>query len=165
MKLKGLVWFFTIALIIISLWELSYTWVVRNYEGKVKAQAERIVKNSQPGLSPEQKEAAVKIKTQRILDSTKDKKIFPVVGTTYQKCKENELNLGLDLQGGISVTMDVSLEGLIRSMSNNPKELSLDAFDMETSKLAIVLDSREAPELENGFVPCAINIGLNVHDT
>jgi SecD/SecF fusion protein len=122
MKLKGLVWFFTIALIIISLWELSYTWVVRNYEVKVKAQAERIVKNSQPGLSPEQKEAAVKIKTQRILDSTKDKKIFPVVGTTYQKCKENELNLGLDLQGGISVTMDVSLEGLIRSMSNNPKD-------------------------------------------
>lgn len=125
MKLKGLVWFFTIALTIISLWELSYTWVIRNYEGKVKTQAERIVKNSQPGLSPDEKDAAVKIKVQRILDSTKDKKIFPVVGTTYQKCKENELNLGLDLQGGISVTMDVSLEELIKSMSNNATDPAL----------------------------------------
>ncbi|MBK7883257.1 MAG: protein translocase subunit SecD [Chitinophagaceae bacterium] len=125
MKLKGLVWFFTIALTIISLWELSYTWVVKSYEGKVKAQAERIVKNTQPGLSPEERDAAVKIKMQRILDSTKDKKIYPLVGTTYQKCKENELNLGLDLQGGISVTMNVSLEGLIKSMSNNPKDAAL----------------------------------------
>jgi SecD/SecF fusion protein len=31
----------------------------------------------------------------------------------------------LDLQGGISVTMNVSLEGLIKSMSNNPKDLRL----------------------------------------
>ena len=50
MKLKGLVWFFTIALIVISLWELSYTWVVRSYESKVKAQAERQVKKANPNL-------------------------------------------------------------------------------------------------------------------
>lgn len=125
MKLKGLVWFFTIALILISLWELSYTWVVRSYESKVKAQAERIVKKQSAGLSPEEKEILVKIKTQQILDSTKDKSIYPVVGTTYQKCKENELNLGLDLQGGMSVTMDVSLEGLIKSLSNNPRDAQL----------------------------------------
>jgi SecD/SecF fusion protein len=125
MKLKGLVWFFTIALIVISLWELSYTWVVRSYEKKVKAQAERLVKAQSTNLSPEEKELLVKAKTQKILDSTKDKSIFPVVGTTYQKCKENELNLGLDLQGGMSVTMDVSLEGLLKSLSNNPRDPQL----------------------------------------
>jgi SecD/SecF fusion protein len=54
--------------------------------------------------------------------ASKDKEIFPLVGTTYQKCKENELNLGLDLQGGLSVTMDVSLDGLLKSLSNNPKD-------------------------------------------
>ncbi len=125
MKLKGLVWFFTIALIIISLWELSYTWVVRSYENDVKAQAERIVKKQSPNVSPEERAALVKIKTQKILDSTKDKSIYPFVGTTYQKCKENELNLGLDLQGGMSVTMDVSLEGLLKSLSNNPRDPQL----------------------------------------
>ena len=125
MKLKGLVWFFTIALILISIWELSYTWVVRNYESSVKATAERQVKKSTSNLSTEDFNSLVKAKTQHILDSTRDKAIYPVVGTTYQKCKENELNLGLDLQGGISVTMDVSLEGLIKSLSNNSKDPKL----------------------------------------
>lgn len=127
MKLKGLVWFFAIALILISLWELSYTWVVRSYEGKVKLQAERLVKSQNPAVNTKSDEFAllVKARMQHILDSTRDKSIYPVFGTTYQKCKENELNLGLDLQGGMSVTMDVSLEGLIASMSNNPKDPAL----------------------------------------
>lgn len=125
MKLKGLVWFFTIALILISIWELSYTWVVRSYEGKVRAQAEKLVKPQTAGLSAEDKEDLIKAKTQHILDSTRDKKIYPLVGTTYQKCKEYELNLGLDLQGGMSVTMDVSLEKLLSSQSNNPKDPAL----------------------------------------
>ena len=50
MKLKGLIWFFSIALILISLWELSYTWVIRSYEGKVKVQAEKFVKSQYPGV-------------------------------------------------------------------------------------------------------------------
>ena len=125
MKLKGLVWFFTIALIFISLWELSYTWVIRNYEGKVKAQAEKQVKSQFPDVKGEDKDLLVKNRMQRMLDSTRDKSIYPLVGTTYQKCKENELKLGLDLQGGMSVTMDVSLEGLLKSMSNNSKDPAL----------------------------------------
>ena len=125
MKLKGLVWFFAIALTIISLWELSYTWVVKNYESEIKAKAEKQVKNSQPGLKGDSKDSVVKLRMQRNLDSTKDKSIYPLFGTTYQKCKENELNLGLDLQGGISVTMDVSLEGLLKSLSNNAKDPTL----------------------------------------
>ena len=122
MKLKGLVWFFTIALILISFWELSYTWVVRSYEGKVKEQATRLVKKETAGMSEDDRNDVIKAKTLHILDSTKEKPIYPLVGTTYQKCKEYELNLGLDLQGGMSVTMDVSLEGMIKSLSNNPKD-------------------------------------------
>jgi SecD/SecF fusion protein len=125
MKLKGLIWFFTIALTLISLWELSYTWVVRNYEGKVKTQAERFVKSQYPDAKGESKDLLVRSRMQAILDSTRDKEIYPIVGTTYQKCKENELNLGLDLQGGMSVTLDVSLEGLVKSISNSPKDPAL----------------------------------------
>ena len=126
MKLKGLVWFFTIALILISLWELSYTWVVRNYESGVTAQAAKLVKRTAPGLKERDLiDAAVKLKKDSILLATKDKAIFPITGTTYQKCKENELNLGLDLQGGISVTMDVSLEDLLKTLSNNSKDPAL----------------------------------------
>ncbi|HTC01102.1 MAG TPA: protein translocase subunit SecDF [Ferruginibacter sp.] len=125
MKLKGLVWFFAIALTLISIWELSYTWVVRSYETKVNLQAEKYVKSQYPDATGDDKVALVKTRTQHILDSTRDKAIYPIAGTTYQKCKENELNLGLDLQGGISVTMDVSLNGLLKSLSNNPKDPAL----------------------------------------
>ena len=125
MKLKGLVWFFTIALVLISIWELSYTFVVRNYESSVKAQATRLVKNQTAGMNAEERDEIIKTKTQHILDSTKEKEIYPIVGTTYQKCKEYELNLGLDLQGGMSVTMDVSLQGLLKSLSNNPRDPTL----------------------------------------
>ncbi len=125
MKLKGLVWFFTIALILISLWELSYTWVVRNYESTVTAQAAKIAKRVSGQTKGDTFDAALKNSKDSILIATKDKAIFPLVGTTYQKCKENELNLGLDLQGGLSVTMDVSLDGFLKSLSNNAKNPAL----------------------------------------
>ena len=60
-----------------------------------------------------------------ILDSTKNKAIYPLFGFSYKECKKNELALGLDLQGGMNVTLDVSLEGLIKGLSNNPKEPTL----------------------------------------
>ncbi len=125
MKMKLLGWITAIFLTIICLWELSYTWAVRNHETKMHEKAEKIVKK-QPGftqLSADEKDALIKAKTDRLLDSTRDKNIY--LGSTYQQCKENELNLGLDLQGGMSVTMDVSLEGLIRSLSNSPRDKQL----------------------------------------
>jgi SecD/SecF fusion protein len=125
MKLKGLVWFFAITLILISIYQLSFTWVVNSYEAKMKQKAEKIVKMAHPGITGDEKDVLVKAKFQRILDSTRDTKIYPLLGTTYLKCKENELNLGLDLQGGMNVTLNVDLEGVIKSLSNNPKDPQL----------------------------------------
>ncbi len=134
MKLKGLVWFFTIALTILSLWELSYTWVVRNYENSVTEKATKIVKKAFPDLKGDSRDAAIEFRKRKILDSTAEKKIYPVFGNTYKECKENELNLGLDLQGGISVTMDVSLTDLVKSLSNNSKNpLLLNAIQTAVS--------------------------------
>ena len=125
MKLKGLVWFFTIALLLLSLWQLSYTWVVRNYENEVRTTAERQVKPFVTNLTPEEKRSAVERRTEAILDSTKDKSIYPLIGTSYKKSKEYELTLGLDLQGGMAVTLDVALDGFLRSLSNNPLDPAL----------------------------------------
>jgi len=134
MKLKGLVWFFTIALTLLSLWELSYTWVVRNYENSVTAKATKIVKKAFPELKGEAQEAEIELRKRKILDSTSEQKIYPIFGTTYKECKANELNLGLDLQGGISVTMDVSLTDLLKSLSNNSTNpLLLNAIQTATA--------------------------------
>jgi SecD/SecF fusion protein len=125
MKLKGLVWLFTIVLILLSLWELSYTWVVRSYEGKVKEQATKLVKNKIAGKTDDEKNAIINAKVLHILDSTKEKKIYPIIGTSYENCKKDELNLGLDLQGGMSVTLDVALDDFLKSLSSNPTDTTL----------------------------------------
>ena len=125
MKLKGLVWFFAVTLVLISLYQLSFTWVVNSYEKNMKLKAERLVTVAHPGITGDDKEVLVKSQLTRILDSTRDTKIYPVLGTTYLKCKENELNLGLDLQGGMNVTLNVDLQGVLKSLSNNPKDPQL----------------------------------------
>ncbi|MEP6676362.1 MAG: protein translocase subunit SecD [Ferruginibacter sp.] len=125
MKLKGLVWFFAIILVIISLWELSYTWVIHNFESEQETKATKYVKNNFPQLKGLDQTAAIELRKDKLLDSLKEKEIYPVIGTTYKKCKDNELHLGLDLQGGMSVTLDVSLEGLLKSLSVNPKDPQL----------------------------------------
>jgi SecD/SecF fusion protein len=101
----------------------------------MKARADKQVRLVHPNAKGNEKDDLVKARLLRLLDSTKDTKIYPVLGTTYQKSKENELNLGLDLQGGMNVTMDVSLEGVIKSISNNPKDPQLLNALSEATKL------------------------------
>jgi SecD/SecF fusion protein len=127
MQFKGLVRFFAIALILISLFQLHFTWVVKNHEDKMDKKARAYVNAAFPEASAEAKDAEYKKRLRRLLDSTRD--VTVTYGTTgavsYQKAKEQELNLGLDLQGGMSVTLEVELEGMLKTLSNNPKNPAL----------------------------------------
>jgi SecD/SecF fusion protein len=124
MQLKGLVRFFTILLILYSVYELSFTWVVRSHEKKMEAKAKQFVNANNANADPVEKDLAYKDRLKRLLDSTRDVTVHygPTGAISYQQAKENELNLGLDLQGGINVTMEVELSGLLRSMANNSKD-------------------------------------------
>jgi SecD/SecF fusion protein len=124
MQLKGLVRFFTILLILYSIYELSFTWVVRKHEEKMQAKAKQYASTQFKNASPAERDQAYKDRLKRLLDSTKDQTVHYGIqgGISYQQAKENELNLGLDLQGGINVTMEVELSGLLRSMTNNSKD-------------------------------------------
>jgi SecD/SecF fusion protein len=119
-----LVRFFTILLILYSVYELSFTWVVRGHEKKMEAKAKQFVNANYAGVDPVLRDQAFKDRLKRLLDSTKDVTVHygPTGAISYQQAKENELNLGLDLQGGINVTMEVELSGLLRSMANNSKD-------------------------------------------
>jgi SecD/SecF fusion protein len=133
MQLKGLVRFFAIALILICLYQLSFTWIVRNHESNMEAKADMWLKQF---ASPEQKypsnkeqqsvytdslKELKKERLTRLLDSTKD--VSLAFGfTTYRSAKEKELLLGLDLQGGMSVTMEVGLSDLLKSLANYSKD-------------------------------------------
>jgi SecD/SecF fusion protein len=136
MQLKGLVRFFAFALILICLYQLSFTWIVRSYESNMNDKAALWVKANFP--TPQAKypgnkalqnaykdslENFKKARLKRLLDSTEDSKIGPFGLTTYRSAKDKELMLGLDLQGGMSVTMEVGLDGLIKSLANYTKDV------------------------------------------
>lgn len=137
MQLKGLVSVFAIALIAISLYQLHFTWVVQNHEGKMEKQARNWVNSHFSGAPQEAKDSAYEVRLSNLLDSTKGTIItYGINGaTSYQKAKEQELSLGLDLQGGMSVTLEVELENLLRSISNNPKDPNLNkALELATQR-------------------------------
>ncbi len=129
MQLKGLVRFFTIVLILVSVYMLSFTWFVRSHENKLQARAKKYVQTLYPQAkkvsNPEDYPDSIKnvydVRLRRLEDSTKDVTItYGVNGAiSYQKAKESELNLGLDLQGGMNVTLEVEMTGLLKAMANN----------------------------------------------
>ncbi len=133
---KILVSFFTVFLIIYSLYELSFTWLIKRHENKLEAKAEKVLaayptpvqkypndKALQAAYEDTLKDL-VKARLTRLKDSTKDVTLSygPGGKISYSEAKENELNLGLDLQGGVNVTLEVELVGLLKSLSNNSKD-------------------------------------------
>lgn len=136
MQLKGLVRFFAIALVLISLYQLHFTWVVRSYESKLEDKATAFVKANFPNADTESKSLEFNKRYRRLIDSTRDVTVtYGITGAiSFQKAKEQELNLGLDLQGGMSVTLEVELEGLIKTLANNAKDAGLTNALKEANK-------------------------------
>ena len=161
MQLKGLVRFFAIALILICIYQLSFTWLVRNHESAMEAKADKVVKANYPSAdqkypnSAELKALYVDTLKQtkdailkRLLDSTKDSPIGPFGLTTYRSAKDKELTLGLDLQGGMSVTMEVGIDVLIKSLANFTKDKQFN----EALDAAIVRKANTGADLISLFV-------------
>lgn len=137
MQLKPLVRFFTILLIIYSLYQLSFTWLVRNHEKKLDTSAKNYVKAAFPAAAakyPSNKDSQAlyqleldsiyRSRLNLLKDSTKGVTVsYGITGPiSYEKAKAEELNLGLDLQGGMNVTMEVEMSGLLKTLSNNSKD-------------------------------------------
>lgn len=102
MQSKGAIKLFAIILALVCLYELSFTLVSRGVENDAKEFA-----NGDPA------------KERAYLDSIGPKGVYNlgVKNFTYREVKEHELNLGLDLKGGMNVTMEVSVVDLVRSMA------------------------------------------------
>lgn len=102
MQNKGLIGFFAVLLALICIFYLSFTVVTRGIEDDAKAHANGDVK----------KEVAY-------LDSMQAEKVYNILVKeyTYGECKEREIALGLDLRGGMNVTLEVSLVDVIRALS------------------------------------------------
>jgi len=107
MQSKGAIKFFAIVLAIVCIYQLSFTLVTRNVESNAREASAGDAKAYQS-----------------YIDSISGEPVYNLLvkNYTFRECKERELNLGLDLKGGMNVTLEVSVVDLIRSMANNSQD-------------------------------------------
>ena len=148
MQNKTAIWLFTILLALACLYQLSFGWVVSSVESEAKNHAElrqMEVQDSLSRLTPAQyaynvgKKSIVFADDAGVVDSAglsdlrdffeqqyligvSTQSVYPLFGHTYQYCKNHQLNLGLDLQGGMSVTLEVSVPDLVKNLAGPQAE-------------------------------------------
>lgn len=107
MQGKGLIKFLVVVVTIACLYSLSFTFVTRKVESDAVAYAKGDI-----------------TKEKAYLDSMAGEVVYNlgIAKYTYREAKANEIALGLDLKGGMNVTMEVSLQELVRNLANNPKD-------------------------------------------
>ncbi len=115
MQNKGLIRLFAIVFGLVSLYQLSFTWVAKNVEKDAVIYAESNSVDANP--------TELKILERQYLDSVANLPAFNLGFTdfTYNEVKEKEINLGLDLKGGINATLEVSVRDILQGLSNNSK--------------------------------------------
>ena len=144
MRIKGFFWFLTILLTVVCLYQLSFTWVANNVEADAEKQAISIVSKKKKeamannnGIAiigtnndtidfknPESEEIAKGILINQILRSKADTEVYPVLGSTFSEVKKRSLAFGLDLVGGMSVTLEVSEPEFVKSQVKNQNDIS-----------------------------------------
>jgi SecD/SecF fusion protein len=102
MQGKGFIKFMAILLGIVCVYSLSFNLVTANVEKNAAAYAK-----GDPA------------KEKAYLDSMSTMPVYPIFNFDYQFCKTKEINLGLDLKGGMNVTMEISLAELVKSLAGN----------------------------------------------
>ncbi|EKB49473.1 protein translocase subunit SecDF [Cecembia lonarensis] len=123
MRNKGVVVFLTVIITALCLYYLSFTLVSNKVEGQATAFATDEVGNVDFDMK------------QRYLDSIYREPVYNFLGAkfTYKEIKETELGLGLDLQGGMHVTLEVSPVEIVRGLSGNSKDAAFNtALDQAT---------------------------------
>ena len=107
MKSKGLIRFFTIAFIVVCLYQLFFSFMTYRVEEKARTETQ-----GDPDLY------------RNYIDSIQNEEVlnFGLFGYTYKQVKEQQLNLGLDLQGGMNVILEVSVRDVLIALSGYSKD-------------------------------------------
>ncbi|MBR3372434.1 MAG: protein translocase subunit SecDF [Bacteroidaceae bacterium] len=115
MQNKGFVKVFAVLLTLVCIYYLSFSFVTSHYEAKAAKMA--------PAMG------------QRYLDSMKNERVW--MFKTLQECQEYQLGLGLDLKGGMNVTLEVSVPDIVKILAaDNAGDANFQKAFEEANKLA-----------------------------
>ncbi len=132
MQNRGAIKFFAIAFALVCLFQLSFTFVTSSIEKDAKEYANSTVATelakslAQGDVLREGflVDSIVSARKNYFLDSVSNETVFNigVRKYTYKECKEREINLGLDLKGGMNVTLEVKVSDIVRALSGNSED-------------------------------------------
>lgn len=138
MQNKGLITVFAVLFGLVSIYQLSFTFVTSKVEDNAKAFAQ----SKYPANQPQEREQAAA----RYIDSVAGEPIF--LGIDYNTAKDKELNKGLDLKGGINVILQVSVKDILSGLANDTKD---PAFNQALERAAELQKSTQDTYLESFF--------------
>ncbi len=129
MQNRGAIKFFAIAFALVCLFQLSFTFFTTSVERKAREFAnneETIKLANKLAKGHELKEgflldSIIKVRKNYYLDSMSNEIVFNILlrKYTYKECKEREINLGLDLKGGMNVVLEVKIGDIVKALSGN----------------------------------------------
>ena len=143
MQNKGLIRFFAIAFALVCLYQLSFTYFARKVERDAKsyASSEQYVETARAMARGDNLreqyllDSIMSAGEQFYLDSMMNVTVYSLGFRkyTFRETKERELNLGLDLRGGMNVTLEISVPEIIRALSGYNTDQTFQAA-MERAK-------------------------------
>ena len=112
MQSKGAIKLLAVLLALACVYQLSFTFKTRSVEKKASEYAAQFPLDQQGEAE------------QHYLDSVQNLGVYNLgfKKFTYKECKEKEINLGLDLRGGMNVMLEISVEDVVRALSNDSKD-------------------------------------------
>ncbi|MEO8589046.1 MAG: protein translocase subunit SecDF [Flavobacteriales bacterium] len=121
MQNRGALWIFTILLALACAYQLSFSFFTSRVENAARVQA-GLQADSVLAISgneqADREELVLQFENQYLREHSEEK-IYPLLGKSYRECKESEINMGLDLKGGMAVTLEVSIPELVMNLSEN----------------------------------------------
>ena len=112
---NGLIKFFAFCFTLVSVYQISFTFITSNIEDKAIQYSANSISDSKENYTELREE-----KYNSYLDSISNESILGF--TTYKSAKDKELNKGLDLKGGIDVTLQVSVKDILKGLSEYSKD-------------------------------------------
>ncbi len=141
MQNKGLIKLFAFLFGLVSIYQLSYTFITNKVEKDATVFATNRVSESEEDYLEKREELEA-----QYLDSIGNNSILGY--TSYNDAKKKELNKGLDLKGGINVTLQISVKDILKGLANNSKN---PVFNKALADADVASKSSNAPYLELFF--------------
>jgi SecD/SecF fusion protein len=132
---------FAILFGLVSLYQLSFTFIANNEEEKAKIYSQNLIPDSQDNYLELRDKSIISY-----LDSIGNISLYGF--TSYNDAKGKELNKGLDLKGGINVILQISIRDVLKGLAENSKNLT---FNQALNQADLLQKSSDEPYIESFF--------------